>query len=121
MSEVMPLRDHVVAGVTFEPTKGALQATLPSTMVPSLSFLCWRKARQRGHNRERETNQRGIDFLIPMNFFPLLRALLWPLTHECCPLRDICLKSSGFLLKHKCGKRATAGREKSTLVSKEDT
>lgn len=33
VSEVMPLRDHEVAAVTFDLTKRALQTSLPSTMA----------------------------------------------------------------------------------------
>lgn len=81
VSELVLLRDHEVAAVTFHLTKQALQPSLPSTIVPPLSFLCRRK---RENNSEKETNQRRIDFLIPMDFFPVQRAL----THQRYPLQD---------------------------------
>lgn len=82
-SEVMPLRDHGVAAVTFDLPKRALQTGLPSTMGPPLCpFSAGEKARRRGNNSEKETKQRRIDFLIPMNFFPLPRARLRPLPRQ---------------------------------------
>lgn len=79
MSEVMPLRDHAVAAVTFDPTK---RAAFPQQWPPLCPFSAGDKAPRRGNNSLKETNQRRIDFLIPMDFFPLPRALLQPLPHQ---------------------------------------